>query len=175
VLAKQTDLEIFYKYSTVLILHVATDLIDTLVRQSNVDIKKIIPALQNYNKTIGEHIALDQNQAIRYLLFCINHSHSTEPAVHNTLISIQAAHPTQHGDQVLNYFKTQAQKHYNTDFALRLCIAHQRVQSAIHIYTTMKQYTSAVDLALKYNKVELAVEVSETPSIDDTLRKSLWL
>jgi hypothetical protein len=29
----------------------------------------------------------------------------------------------------------------------------------------MKQYTSAVDLALKYNKVELAVEVSETPSI----------
>lgn len=42
VLAKQTDLEVFYKYSTVLILHAATDLVDILLQHSNVDIKKII-------------------------------------------------------------------------------------------------------------------------------------
>ena len=39
----------------------------------------------------------------------------------------------------------------------------------------MKQYTSAVDLALKYNETELAIEVSKTPNIDETLRKKLRL
>jgi hypothetical protein len=178
VLAKQTDLEVFYEYSTVLIVHAATELIDLLMRQSNVDIKKIIPALLSYNTTIGKHITLERNQAIRYLLFCINQSHSIEPTVHNILVSMYAAHPTQDEDQLLRYFTTQAQRQeqlYDADFALRLCIVHQRVQSAVHIYATMKQYTSAVDLALKYDQIELAAEVSETSSIDDTLRKKLWL
>lgn len=37
----------------------------------------------------------------------------------------------------------------------------------------MKQCTYAVDLALKYNETELAAEVTETPSINDALRKNL--
>lgn len=172
-LAKQTDHEIFYEYSTVLIVHAATELIDLLMRQSNVDIKKIIPALLSYNTTIGKHITPERNQAIRYLLFCIDQSHSIEPTVHNTLVSIYAAHPTQDEDKLLRYFKTQSQRQdqlYDAGFAFRLCILHHRVQSAVHIYTTMERYASAVELTLKYDQIELAAEVSETPSIDDTLR-----
>lgn len=178
VLAEQTDLETFYKYSTVPMFHAATDLIDILTRQTNVNIKKIIPAFLNYNRAIGQHIALDQNQSIRYLLVCINHSHSIEPMAHNTLISLYASHPTRNKGHLLHYSKTQSQHEQqpnDADFALYLCIAHQRVQSAVHIYTTMKQYTSAVDLALKYNETELAIEVSKTPNIDETLRKKLRL
>lgn len=93
-------------------------------------------------------------------------------------MTIYATHPTQNEDQLLRYFKTQAHRQeqfYDAYFALRLCITHQRVWSAVHIYTTMKQYTSAVNFAAKYNETELAAEVSETPSIDDTLRKNLRL
>lgn len=52
VLKKQTDPEIFYKYSSVLMAHVAVDLIEVLMRQANLDTKKLIPALLNYNRTV---------------------------------------------------------------------------------------------------------------------------
>ncbi|EME81646.1 uncharacterized protein MYCFIDRAFT_32864 [Pseudocercospora fijiensis CIRAD86] len=180
VLKKQTDPEMFYRYSTVLMSQstIATELIEVLMRQTGLDTKKIIPALLNYNKTLGEVVPIHSNQAIRYLQFCINHFHSTEPAVHNTLISMYAAHPTKEETQLLQYLQTQSQNHeqyYDADFALRLCIAHKRVQSAVHVYGTMGQYASAIDLALKYDEVELAADVADRPGNDDVLKKKLWL
>lgn len=176
VLKKQTELEMFYRYSTVLMAHVAMDLVEVMMRQTNLDAKRIIPALLNYNKVV--QAPLNQNQAIRYLLFCINHQHSTTPAVHNTLISLYASHPTSEESALLSYLENQSKAHeqnYDADFALRLCIAHKRVQSCVHIYCTMSQYASAVDLALKYDNVELAAIVADRPSNDDAMRKKLWL
>lgn len=51
VLKKQTDPEIFYQYSSVLMTHVAVDLVEVMMRQNNLEAKKLIPALLNYNKT----------------------------------------------------------------------------------------------------------------------------
>lgn len=178
VLKKQHDPQMFYKYSTVLMSHTPTELVEVLMRQPGLETKRIIPALLNYNKTLGVTVPLSQNQAVRYLLFCINHDHSTEPAVHNTLISLYASNSTKDEKALLNYLETQSQAHeqyYDADFALRLCIAHQRVQSCVHIYTAMYQYAPAVDLALKYDEVDLAAGVADTPDIDPALRKRLWL
>ncbi|KAK4623063.1 Vacuolar protein sorting-associated protein 18 [Fulvia fulva] len=178
VLKKQSDPEMFCRYSTVMMAHLASELVDVLMRQTGLDVKKIIPALLNYNKILGDGTSINNNQAIRYLLFCINHSHSTEPAVHNTLISMYAAHSTKDESALLSYLQTQADNRhqfYDADFALRLCIGHRRVQSAVHVYTTMEQHAAAVDLALKYDEVELAAEVADRPGIQDPLRKKLWL
>ncbi|TKA31142.1 hypothetical protein B0A50_02111 [Salinomyces thailandicus] len=178
ILKKQTEPEMFYKYSTVLMAHVAVDLIEVLMRQQQLDAKKLIPALLNYNSLVGSSLPLSQNQAVRYLLFCINHTHTTEPAVHNTLISLYASHPAHDESALLSYLETQAQareQNYDADFALRLCISHKRVQSAAHVYTNMRQYAAAVDLALRSDYVELAASVADTPGIDDALRKKLWL
>ena len=176
VLKKQTDPQMFYKFSTVLMSHTPVDLVEVLMRQAALEPKKLIPALLNYNKTIGTSVPLSQNQAIRYLLFCINHNHSTEPAVHNTLISLYASNPAKEESALLSYLETQEhEQNYDADFALRLCIAHQRVQSCVHIYSTMEQYGSAVDLALKYDEVDLAANVADTPDIDPAIRKKLWL
>lgn len=119
-----------------------------------------------------------QNQAVRYLLFCINQHHSTETAVHNILVSIYAAAPTKDETALFSYLTTQSQAHeqnYDADFALRLCIAHERVQSCVHIYCTMSQYASAVDMALKHDEVDLAAVVADRPGNDPALRKKLWL
>lgn len=51
VLKKQTDPEIFYQYSSVLMTHVAVDLVEVMMRQNNLEANKLIPALLNYNKT----------------------------------------------------------------------------------------------------------------------------
>ena len=56
VLKKQTDPEIFYRYSSVLMTHAAVELIDIMMRQSHLDARKLIPALLNYNKDAREPI-----------------------------------------------------------------------------------------------------------------------
>ncbi|KAH7116985.1 Pep3/Vps18/deep orange family-domain-containing protein [Dendryphion nanum] len=176
VLKKQTDPEIFYKYSSVLMAHVPVELVEIMTRHDNLDAQKLIPALLNYNNITKA--SLSQNQAIRYLQFEINQHASTDAAVHNTLISIYASHPTDDESALLSYLEAQSyanEQNYDADFALRLCIQHKRVQSCVHIYKSMGQYGQAVDLALKYDEVELASSVADRSDTEPALRKKLWL
>ncbi len=178
VLKRQTDPSIFYKYSSVLMAHAPTELVDILMRHPDLDPLKLIPALLNYNKS-NSNTPLPQNQAVRYLLFCINALHTTNSAIHNTLISIYASHPSPSETALLSYLSTHSLSNpppYDTDFAFRLCIQHSRVQSAVHIYTSMGSYASAVDLALRNNEIDLASLIADRPATSDSaLRKRLWL
>lgn len=179
VLKKQTDPSIFYRYGSVLMVHAPIELVDVLMRHPDLDPLKLIPALLNYNKT-NPDIPLEKNQAVRYLLFTVNALHTTTPAIHNTLISIYASHPSPSESALLSYLSTHSLSNpppYDTDFAFRLCIQHARVRSAVHIYTSMGSYASAVDLALKHNEIDLASLVADGPSsaTDAPLRKRLWL
>ena len=177
VLKKQTDPAVFYKYSSVLMSHVPTELVDIMMRHPDLNPRNLIPALLNYAK--NNTVPLNQNQAARYLLFCINQLHSTDAAVHNTLISIYASHPSTSETALLNYLSAQSTHpppSYDADFALRLCIQHSRVQSCVHIYSLMGQYASAVALALKHDEIDLAASVADRPGDSNpALRKKLWL
>lgn len=177
VIKKQNEPEIFYRYGSVLMSHVGTELVDVLMRHPDLNPRKFIPALLNYNK--DNDIPLAKNQAARYLNYCVNQLQSTDPAIHNTLISIYASHSSPSETALMSYLSAQslnAKPLYDTDFAFRLCIQHSRVQSAVHIYSTMGEYSSAVDLALKHNDIDLASSVADRPSdTDPALRKKLWL
>lgn len=175
ILQRQSETDVFYKYSSVLMTHAATELIEILMRQTNLDPERLIPALLNYNKTAS--VSLNQNQAVRYLNFIIvNHPHPSA-AVHNTLISIHASSSSTSESGLLTYLQSQSSTPppYDADFALRLCIQHKRVQSCIHIYSAMGQYLQAVELALEHNDIELAAIVADRPEGNDKLRKKLWL
>jgi hypothetical protein len=50
VLKRQTNPEMFYKYSSVLMANVGMETVDILMRQSNLNPRNLIPALLNYNK-----------------------------------------------------------------------------------------------------------------------------
>lgn len=175
VLQKQSDRDVFYKYSSVLMTHAATGLVDILMRQTNLEPEKLIPALLNYNKNAT--VPLSQNQAVRYLNFIIVNHPNPSAAVHNTLTSIHASSSSPSEAALLTYLQSQPSSPppYDADFALRLCIQHQRVQSCIHIYSAMGQYLQAVELALKHNDIELAAIVADRPEGNDKLRKKLWL
>ncbi|KAL4928689.1 vacuolar protein sorting protein DigA [Aspergillus undulatus] len=175
VLQKQSDPEVFYKHSSVLMTYVATGLVDILMRQTNLEPEKLIPALLNYNNNVS--VPLHQNQAVRYLNFIIvNHPRPTA-AVHNTLISIHASSRSSSEAGLLTYLQSQQSSPppYDADFALRLCIQHQRVQSCIHIYSAMGQYLQAVELALQHEDIELAAIIADRPEGNNKLRKKLWL
>ena len=175
VLQRQSDPDVFYKYSSVLMTHTATGLVDILMRQTNLDPEKLIPALLNYNKTVSA--PLSQNQAVRYLNFIIVNHPKPSAAVHNTLISIHASSTSSSEAGLLTYLQSQPSTPppYDADFALRLCIQNQRVQSCIHIYSAMGQYPQAVELALKNNDIDLAAIVADRPEGNNKLRKRLWL
>jgi hypothetical protein len=176
VLKKQTDPDVFYKYSSVLMAQVPVHLVEIMMRQTNLNAQKLIPAFLNYNNIT--RVPLNQNQAVRYLLFEINQHQSTDAAIHNTLISIYASHFTSDESALLAYLEGQSMAHeqnYDADFALRLCIQHNRVQSCVHIYSSMGQYVQAVDLALKYDEIDLASNVADRSNTEPALRKKLWL
>ncbi|KAI2636463.1 Pep3/Vps18/deep orange family-domain-containing protein [Hypomontagnella submonticulosa] len=174
VLKKQTDPEVFYRYSSVLMTHVGHELVEILMRHPKLEPRKIIPALLDYNRTFTG--TLLQNQAVRYLQFVINQLHSADAAVHNTLVSIYASHESKDESGLLAYLESQGEEpHFDPDFALRLCIQHKRTLSCVHIYTNMGQYVQAVDLALSHNEVEYASVIADRPMSNPALRKKLWL
>ncbi|PNS15368.1 Vacuolar protein sorting-associated protein 18 [Sphaceloma murrayae] len=176
VLKRQAKPDIFYQYSSVLMEHAPADFTEVLMRQTDLDETKLIPALLNYSRTA--EVSLSQNQAVRYLLYCINTQGSKDASVHNTLISIYASHPTSDESALLVYLQSQSAAHeqnYDADFALRLSINNKRVRSAVHIYCTMSQFAAAIDLALKYDEIDIAADVADRPENDQILRKKLWL
>ena len=177
ILTKQIDTSIFYKYSSVMMAHAPIEMVDILTRHPDLDPVKLIPALLNYNNKFSTPLA--QNQAVRYLRFCIDHLHSTNPVIHNTLLSMYASSPTPDERELLGYLSTHSLSSppsYDADFAFRLCIQHNRVQSAVQIYSSLGEYTSAVNLALKHDEIDLASLVADRPSESDpALRKKLWL
>ncbi|KAI2472069.1 Pep3/Vps18/deep orange family-domain-containing protein [Annulohypoxylon bovei var. microspora] len=174
VLKKQTDPEVFYRYSSVLMTHVGHELVEILMRHPKLEPRKIIPALLDYNRTFTG--TLLQNQAVRYLQFVINQLHSADAAVHNTLVSIYASHSSKDESGLLAYLESQGEEpSFDPDFALRLCIQHKRTLSCVHIYTNMGQYVQAVDLALSHHEVEYASIIADRPMSNPTLRKKLWL
>lgn len=174
VLNKQSNPEPFYRYSNVLMTHVAVGLVDMLMRRSNIEPQKIIPALLSYNEHTD--VPLNQNQAVRYLNFVVSNLPDSPAAVHNTLISILASNSTKSESALLGYLETQPSPPlYDTDFALRLCIEHNRVQSCVHIYSAMGQYRQAVELALQHDDIDLAALVADRLDASDKVRKKLWL
>ncbi|KAJ2998398.1 hypothetical protein NUW58_g350 [Xylaria curta] len=174
VLKKQTDADVFYRYSSVLMTHAAHELVEILMRHTKLEPRKIIPALLDYNRNFSG--TLSQNQALRYLQYVINQLQSTDAAVHNTIVSIYASHDSKSESGLVAYLESQGDEpSFDPDFALRLCIQHKRTLSCVHIYTNMGQYVQAVDLALSHNEVEYASIIADRPISNPPLRKKLWL
>lgn len=175
VLKKQTDAEVFYRYSSVLMTHVAPDVVEILMRHSDLKPRNLIPAFLEYNRSFTGG-PISQNQAIRYLNYAVYQLNSKDAAVHNTLVSIYASHPSKDESGLLSYLQAQGDEpRYDPDFALRLCIQNHRTLSCVHIYTSMGQYLQAVDLALSHNEIELASVIADRPMSNPQLRKRLWL
>jgi len=111
------------------------------------------------------------NQAIRYLQYCIKRLNNTDEAIHNYLLTLYA----QQGDQEsLLKFLHEYHEIIDKKYALRLCTKHNQHQACVHIYSYMKEYEEAVDLALKIKDIELAKINADKPDEEEE-RKKLWL
>ncbi|KAJ5512332.1 Pep3/Vps18/deep orange [Penicillium fimorum] len=161
VLQRQSEADVFYKYSSVLMTHKPTDLVDILMRQTNLDPERLIPALLNYNKSASVS-SLNQNQAVRYLNFIIVNHPNPSAAVHNTLISIHASSPSSSEAGLLTYLQSQPASPLHTMQTSRFACAF-KINESSHAFTSTVQWD------------KLAAIVADRPEGNDKLRKKLWL
>ncbi|KAF9575733.1 hypothetical protein EC968_001923 [Mortierella alpina] len=174
VLSKQESLDIYYRFSPVLMENAPYETVSAWMRQPNLNPRNLIPALLRYDHKSMEPGA--QNQAIRYLSYVVTALENTDPAIHNFLLTLYATQPTRDESALLTFLATEGRAmHYNLDYALRICTQNNRIQSCVNIFSSMGLYGEAVDLALKNHDLELARINADKPEDDDMLRKSLWL
>jgi hypothetical protein len=176
----QDDLDLYYRFAPVLIQRAPQAAVETFMRQPNLDVRRLIPAMStprrptSEGRTSTEHI-------IKYLQYSILELLNTDASVHNTLLTLFATDSTVDESELLHFLSASPDNpltgdpYYDLDYALRLCRSNKRVQACVLIYSKMGLYESSVDLALEHDDLELAKLNADMPEEDDILRKKLWL
>ncbi|GAA5958403.1 hypothetical protein JCM3765_007864 [Sporobolomyces pararoseus] len=187
-LSKQENLGLYYRHAAALIRNAPKETVDTFIRRSDLDVRRLIPALTTPRAPLPASSPSPTSSAssptrhiIRYLQHAILELQNTDPSVHNTLLTLYATSPSDDEADFINFLHLApidpdtGDPYFDLDYALRLCRAHRRVQACVLIYSKMKLYESSVDLALEHDDLELAKISADEPEEDDMLRKKLWL
>lgn len=186
VISRQHDLELYYRFASVLMRNSPKDTVDSWIRQPLLDPIRLVPALLQMQHTPRD--PLSPNQAVRYLNYVIFEQHNTSPTIHNLLITFYVSpsspsssyslspksptilipgqtsqEDTTNVDGPLLRFLTNApsdpvtgKPYYDLDYALRMCKLAGRIHPCVHIYAKMGLYENSVDLALEKGDLELA-------------------
>jgi len=176
-LAKQPNLDLYYRMMPTLIQHVPNEAVEACMARPELNPRLLIPAFIRYEQNSWEQQEGDAaagNQAIRYLEHCVGgYMQNTDQAIHNYLVSLYAKLPE---DKRLLQFLDRFEKEpkYDLKYALRLCTQENKKRACVMIYSTMGLYEEAVDLALSVD-LELAMVNADMPDSDPELRKKLWL
>ncbi|KAL4070829.1 Pep3/Vps18/deep orange family-domain-containing protein [Scleroderma citrinum] len=181
-LTRQSDLELYYRFGTILTRHTPKEMVDAWLRQPNLDPLRLIPSLLQLQHLPRD--PLSSNQAVRYLNHVVFQQCNTSSIIHNLLVTFHSlpSSTLPNDDGPLLRFLTIApcdplsgKPYYDLDYALRLCKRSGRTQACVHIYAKMGLYENSVDLALEKGDLELAKINADMPEGDPSLRKKLWL
>lgn len=81
-------------------------------------------------------------------------------------------------DKLMTYLSIKGQDEssipYDLKYALRICTEYGLEKACVHLYSIIKMYEEAVDLALTFD-VELAKDIADKTDSNEELRKKLWL
>lgn len=175
ILEKNNEVNIVYKYSTVLLVNAPEKTVDSWLRISELDASKLLPAILAYNKNFKKMNA-SKNQGIRYLNTYISEMNCKDSIVHDSLLYLLISNESvENEDIILRYLEQYSgQMYYNSDFILRLCLRFGKIKSAVYVYSLLNYYEDAVNLALSHDMIDLAMVVADKAT-DDKSRKFLWL
>jgi hypothetical protein len=172
VLDGQQRLELYYRFTPILMQHMPRETVDACLRRRDLEPRQLIPAFIRYQQK-REFGASSENEAVRYLKHCIESYQNTDPAIHNYLISLFAKMPTD--VELLNFLNTQSgHPVYDQKYVFRLCTQEKQMRACVLIYSGMGLYQEAVELALTVD-LNLAIANAKIPEKDAELSKKLWL
>ncbi|ODV98617.1 hypothetical protein PACTADRAFT_32000 [Pachysolen tannophilus NRRL Y-2460] len=195
------NIDYVYKYANVLLINAPKQTIETWIMINNLqddcvlDYNKLVPSLLTYHKLISGQVKPAENQTIIFLGNLIFEKNLNAKFLHNLYLSLLISYPIFNDDEllILKYLEKKADNNkipFDTDFILRLCNKHQKIQSLVFIYSVLENYEDAVNLCLDNDLIELATIIADKPrnrenflSMDEEdlnsdmnrLRKKLWL
>lgn len=162
--------------------HVPRETVDAWLKRPSLDPRRLIPAIIQHQSSTTADNSKARQHAIRYLSAVISSQNSTDPIIHNLLLTLYATAADDSTDAALLQFLTSCptdpitdRPYYDLDYALRLCKSNGKVQACVHIYSKLGLYEDSIDLALQKGDLELAKINADRPEEDDELRKKLWL
>lgn len=177
IMERNKDLELVYKYSTVLLVNSPELTVDTWLSMENIDPTKLLPSILTYHNN-SKKVKPYNNHALRYLNEIIKTSDHIPATVHDTLLYILISNEIMEANDedtiLIHLEKTGGNFEFNSDFILRLCLRFNKIKSAIFIYSSLNFYEDALNLALKHDLLDSAVIVADKPN-DNKTRKFLWL
>ncbi|CAG7852334.1 Vacuolar protein sorting-associated protein 18 homolog [Serendipita indica DSM 11827] len=181
VISSQEDLDLYYRYASVLIRQAPKLTVDAWIRQPTLDAARLIPALLQLQHQPRDPVI--PNQAIRYLNHIIFEQQNVSSTVHNLLITLYASPSFGTDDRPLLRFLSTVPKdiisgkpYYDLDYALRICRMNGRIGPCVSLYAEMGLWENSVDLALQVGDLELAKANADRAEEEDIrLKKKLWL
>jgi hypothetical protein len=199
--------DLYYKFSPALMAHVPYLTVSAWLGAMNVkdhygnpliEPRKLIPALMRYDPSRpkfadSEDVPTEEvgsNQAVKFLLECIEDHGVEDPAVSNYLISVLAQQPSE--EALLRFLNNVATEgSYDVSYALRQCMAADKQEAVVYLYGELGLYEEAVERALGLSNLELALANADRPGQSSRergelsgvggdeesaeLRKRLWL
>ncbi|XP_068159229.1 vacuolar protein sorting-associated protein 18 homolog [Drosophila tropicalis] len=168
-LSKQRDLNLYYKYAPKLMEQLPEQTVDALIALGHkLEVEKLVPTL------IVMETKEQRKQTMRYLEFAIYNLNTTNDAIHNFLVHLYAQHKP---ESLMKYLEIQGRDetlvHYDIHYALKVCTDLDVQVACVFLQCMLRMWTSAVDLALKFN-MNLAKETASKPA-DSATRRKLWL
>ncbi|KAJ6245120.1 vacuolar protein sorting-associated protein [Anaeramoeba flamelloides] len=171
-LVRQKEMELIYIYSPLLMFNSPVETVQTWIKlKKRLLPQRLLPAIMRYSPSRNPK-GIKQNQAIRYLEYCINILGNQDRSIHHYLLSLYAQMENDHDLRRLLRSEGLV-KVYDQKYALRLCKKFKQDRACVYLYGEMELYEQAVELALKID-LNLAQEKADMPD-DETLRKQLWL
>ncbi|KAG9103218.1 hypothetical protein FRC06_011758 [Ceratobasidium sp. 370] len=149
VLNRQPDVELYYRFASVLMAAAPKETVDAWTRRPALDPIRLIPALlQQQHRPINP---MQQNHSIRYLNHLIFEQNNTTPTLHNLVITFLA---TNNDDGPLLRFLTTApydpisgRPYYDLDYALRDEICNALEDYSAHIVELKREMDGAMESA----------------------------
>lgn len=172
------DMELIYKYSTVLLLNTPEKTINTWLDIPKLDPARLLPAILKYNE-INKKVTIENHKGIEFLSKYLKQNKEDVESCdfHDTLLYLLISNDTTANDEnlILRYLEEAKDSiKYNADFVLRLCLRFKRVKSAIMIYSSLSFYEDAINLALSNDLIDDALLIADKVD-DDKTRKFLYL
>ncbi|EGG14862.1 7-fold repeat in clathrin and VPS proteins repeat-containing protein [Cavenderia fasciculata] len=167
---KVSHQDLYYKFCPVLFHFIPYQTVNVWMQATFLNPRKLIPSLMRYDHCKLPH-GENQNQAIRYLEYCVKNLRNQDKAVHNYLLSLYVK---QEDDGPL--LKSLSNEiYFDLKYALRLCMKEHKLKACVLIYSALGLYEEAVDLSLEVD-IGLAKDNADRVKLDDeALCKKLWL
>ncbi|CCE62215.1 hypothetical protein TPHA_0C00580 [Tetrapisispora phaffii CBS 4417] len=166
-----TDVKQIYEHASLLLLKIPDSLIKTWMKIDKIDYVKLIPSLLTYYSHYMKTPVIDnttnqqkENYALTYLLWCIKNYTVTKTIVYNTAIYMMISTfnddilDNSYQETIIN-FMTEHENRFDINFVLRLSLKFKTIIVSIYLYSKLKLYEAAVNLALENNLIEFAKDV----------------